>query len=72
MADGKAKPKTKADGPYFCRRPYCAREHATAVEREVHEYEKTALHLKHGMDFICTWDGHADAIGEHGFCPVCQ
>lgn len=70
MADDDA--LTKTPETYPCRRPYCATPFNTKVEREVHEHKPTDLHLKHGMDFLCDWEGHANAIDEAGFCPVCQ
>lgn len=58
-----------------CRRPYCSvpftGENA-ANDRTVHEAKPTPLHVKHGMDFLCDWEGHANAIDEAGLCPVCQ
>lgn len=58
-----------------CRRPYCAVPFTgdnAPNDRTVHENKPTPTHLAHGMDFLCTDPGHADAIDEAGFCPVCQ
>lgn len=39
-----------------------------AVDRAAAE---RSVHLP-PSDPACDWEGHADAVDEHGWCPVCQ
>lgn len=71
--DGEPIPKNRNDRYHTCRRPYCARPHLSAERRDAHEADAT--HPKHkpdAMDFLCDWNGHAEAIESAGFCPCCQ
>jgi len=56
-----------------CRRPYCAAPVLGEAARAEHEADSTKHQKQEGpMEFICEWEGHATAIDEAGFCPVCQ
>lgn len=67
---GARRPKQR-NNPTTCRRPFCSKEFMTKEDRLKHETDPKP-HRKADMDFICDWEGHADAIAEHRFCPVCQ
>lgn len=71
-ADDGPLPKNSRDRYYACRRPYCARPHLSAERRNQHEADATKHRKPEQMTFICDWEGHADAIADHDFCPVCQ
>lgn len=60
-----------ATDPYTCRRPNCCHTSFTQEARTKHEADATK-HKPDEMTFICDWSGHADAISDSGFCPVCQ
>lgn len=61
--------------PTHCRRPYCAVPFTTPEKRDAHESDATKHRRPEQQadpKFLCDWEGHADAIEEAGFCPVCQ
>lgn len=65
-------PKAKSTGSEkTCRRPNCAKEFMSKADRDKHEADATK-HRADAMYFLCDWQGHADAIADHNFCPVCQ
>lgn len=65
--------KNDKDRYFSCRRPGCYRTHLNAERRNQHEADEKAHHRTPGaMNFICDWAGHADALQDAGFCPVCQ
>lgn len=58
-----------------CRRPYCAVPFTSTEARDKHEKDATRHtkpEQKADPTYLCDDPGHADAIDEAGFCPVCQ
>ncbi|MFN2347609.1 MAG: hypothetical protein ABR616_18090 [Dermatophilaceae bacterium] len=43
-------------------------DHAQCARIYVSEVGDFIFSLRDG----CSWPGHGDALGEHGYCPVCQ